>query len=133
MNIVCVLTKTMDAKQEYQGVFNCSRMSQSALGALKQQDPFLYNSIPAVHKAALVFKDVDVFETTDASRPAIVARKSRLTTECHTDLHLEDILDNGEIFQESDDEDPALVDSSDALDLFILLGALPRDICKESA
>lgn len=114
---IYVPTKTMDGKQGGQELYDVSRLTQDhdALGALKHQDPFLYHSIPAVHKATLAFKDIDSSEAMESS-PAVVARQSRVTTECHISLLLEDILEDDELFQADADED-VLGPSENLLDL----------------
>lgn len=108
-------------------LIDVSLLSQGDLGALKKQDPFLYHSIPAVHKAFLALKDVELHQVTE-SRPAIVPRKSRVATECHVSLLLEDILDDGELSQATHGEDHELDLSDDVhLDLFLFLGMPPCD------
>lgn len=59
----------------------------SDLAALKVGDPFLYHSIPAVKKAELEFREVDVSTLHDSSSGSgcIVKRESKLTTEAHPD------------------------------------------------
>lgn len=121
LGTVCVSTKTTDATEEDHEVLG---MSQDTLEALRRQNPFLYHSIPAVHKASMALEEFHLSEETETS-PVIVSRKTRLTTECHSNLHAEEILHDGELFQAYDEDSEP--DPSDALDLFLLLGALNHD------
>ena len=73
-----------------------SQLSENDLSSLQQKDAFMYYSIPSVHKARLYLKDID-HSTLLAPRAlqasSIVSRKSRVSTECHMDVLLEDLLD----------------------------------------
>jgi len=91
-------------------------------------DPFMYYSIPAVHKASLLFTDIDYSDIVTNNRhadshpprppqlddtgeePAVqesveedankVSRRTRVSFECHPRVHLEDIV--GELDEEFD-------------------------------
>ena len=74
-----------------------SRMLESDLLLLKKKDPFMYNSIPAIRQASLMLQDTpNLVSQDEASKegkcPNVVSRRSRLTTECHPSLLLEDAL-----------------------------------------
>ena len=68
-----------------------SQLSENDLSSLQQKDAFMYYSIPSVHKARLYLKDLDHSKL--VAPTAIVSRKSRVSTECHMDVLLEDLLD----------------------------------------
>ena len=76
-----------------------SLLGESQLRDLQIQDPFLYHSIPEVHRARYCNRDVDC-AAVRSSCPASVERRSRVSTECHTSLLLEEIL-NDEEFKSS--------------------------------
>ncbi|KAL3774480.1 hypothetical protein ACHAW5_001235 [Stephanodiscus triporus] len=66
-------------------------LDEGDLESLKTKDPFMYHSIPGIHKARLSFGEVDHSTVLDdASREANtkVSRKSRLTTESDGGLAL---------------------------------------------
>mmetsp|Transcript_35922 Transcript_35922/g.65892 ORF Transcript_35922/g.65892 Transcript_35922/m.65892 type:complete len:161 (-) Transcript_35922:164-646(-) len=73
-----------------------THLSESDLSSLQQKDPFMYHSIPSIHKARLYLKDIDHSTLVAPKAPqasSIVSRKSRVSTECHMDVLLEDLLD----------------------------------------
>jgi hypothetical protein len=75
-----------------------SVLDEGDLESLKTKDPFMYHSIPGIHKARLSFGEVDHSRVLDdASREANtkVSRKSRLTTESDGGLALGDLLISG--------------------------------------
>lgn len=89
-------------KQESQEV-DISHLSEDDLRTLQKEDPFMYHSIPAVHKAKLSLKDVEQSKARPISS-SIVSRKTRLSTECHVSLILDDLfLDDEEFMQGMDD------------------------------
>lgn len=104
------------------------------LGALRARDPFLYHSIPTVHRAALALEEID---PSSEPIPAAVPRKTRLTTECHVGLLLDGIVDNGEVLLPDGtvfDDDELLLpeggvrrgqEEEPILDLLLLLGVPP--------
>mmetsp|Transcript_35921 Transcript_35921/g.65891 ORF Transcript_35921/g.65891 Transcript_35921/m.65891 type:complete len:151 (-) Transcript_35921:230-682(-) len=72
-----------------------THLSESDLSSLQQKDPFMYHSIPSIHKARLYLKDIDHSTLVAPKAPqasSIVSRKSRVSTECHMDVLLEDLL-----------------------------------------
>lgn len=104
------------------------------LQALKDQDPFMYYSIPVVRDATLLFQDVDVslldkkspIQRSGISRPVRIQSecgdcsakqfmwKSRLSMECHADLILSNFLGRSN----SNDDD---CEAADFLDNFLKL------------
>lgn len=107
-------------------VLDLSALSENDLRTLQTQDPFMYHSIPSVYKAKLSLKDVDHQSICATSAPlttqrqeastsrsgsacssssnSLVSRKSRVSTECHISLLLEDmLLDDEEFFDGSEE------------------------------
>ena len=103
-------TKRSEPAQEKE--IDTQKLTEDDLKRLKQKDPFLYFSIPAVRNAALFNKDLDMsslqgrksqcssrdtasypsqIESTPTTK---VVRRSCISFECHPDLILEDYLDN---------------------------------------
>jgi hypothetical protein len=72
-------------------------LTSSDLDSLKVDDAFMYYSIPSEKRAALKHDDEQDFETTNASSNTITAtRRTRLSTECHPDLLLEELFNDEE-------------------------------------
>jgi len=67
-------------------------LSESDLQVLRKQDPFMYHSIPSVHKATLSLQAIDNVMTILTQASFIVTRKSRISTESHASLLMEDSL-----------------------------------------
>ncbi len=78
-----------------------SALSAQDLQSLKQDDPFLYYSIPVVRKSAYNFEEPDVSRTS-LRGCSTVERRTRVSYECHSDLLLMDDLK--ECFEEKYDE-----------------------------
>ena len=80
-------------------------LSTEDLQSLKQNDPFLYYSIPAVRRAALNLEEPDVsaLSSSEESTTLTVKRCTRVSFECHTDLLMEDLL--GDIDEGFDDSE----------------------------
>ena len=72
-----------------------SRFTAEKLQSLKQDDPFLYYSIPAVRRATFNLAEPDM---SDASlkEQTTVKRRTRVSFECHTDLLLDDLMEDFE-------------------------------------
>lgn len=120
MQIISVPMNAMLSSQERQEAIDVRNLSQGELGALKKQDPFLYHSIPAAHRAALCLESGDISKAIE-SGPAIVYRKSRITTECHHSVLLEEDILGDDAFFEVEGEEYALDSYDDLLDLALLL------------
>ena len=85
-----------------------SNLSPEDLQSLKEQDPFLYYSIPGVRRASLRLEDIDTSKLLEDDQPqprrsscparvesrpsTTVKRCTRVSFECHTDVLLEDML-----------------------------------------
>jgi len=69
-----------------------TNLNSKNLESLKQADPFLYFSIPVVRTAAIHNREID-FSTLHDSYPSRVERRSRISFECHTDLLMEELMD----------------------------------------
>ena len=102
-------------------VIDTRNLSEEDLEALKKQDPFLYYSIPTVRNAVLrrcsaahvttTRRNPEPARSRSRSRRAscpsrvessMVERKSCISFECHTDLLLEDFMDDAELFGNGD-------------------------------
>ncbi len=117
--------ESTDGAPETKRIIDTTNLSEEDLQALKIQDPFLYYSIPTVRNTVLRSGTADVTTQPQpqrnqesarirrASRPsqvessssAMVERKSRISFESHTDLLLEDLLDDTELFGNGNGED----------------------------
>ena len=105
---------------------NVKHISTGDLQTLKKKDSFSYYSIPGVRRAKLLQRDIDMSNlgTSDMSRSCTscpsrlqtsranvsqsVARRSRISFECHPDLLEEDEDEISDSDAESDDEDDPL-------------------------
>ena len=119
-----VMTFTVPTKQTDEApkrVIDTSNLSDEDLEALKKQDPFLYYSIPSVRNATLrrsstVGADLTTQSNNqdqkqglapnrrascpsrvESSSSTMVKRRSCISFECHTDLLLEDCMDDTEL------------------------------------
>jgi len=77
-------------------IIDTTDLNVEDMESLKKSDPFLYFSIPAVRRAAVHNKEVDLSSLRD-SQASRVERRSRISFECHTDLLLEDLMDMEEL------------------------------------
>ena len=111
-------------RQEHHREIDLPRLSENDLGTLRTQDPSMYHSIPAVHRATITLREVDNVNNLVTQGNCVVTRKSR--TEGCMELLMEDFFDDGEIFDtESDELDFELLKSS-------LLNRLARENSSES-
>ena len=78
-------------------------LSTEGLQALKQEDPFLYYSIPVVRRAALSFEEPDMSRiSSNETTTTTVKRRTRVSFECHSDLLvMDDLLED---FEEAYDQ-----------------------------
>ncbi len=107
-----VQTATAPCEPELKEI-DISRFSPEELQSLKQDDPFLYYSIPAARRAALDLADSDMSEAS-LRELGTVKRCTRVSFECHTDLLLDDLM--------GDFEDEDYDESELDCDVFKLLG-----------
>ncbi len=76
-------------------------LSTEGLQALKQDDLFLYYSIPVVRRAALSFEEPDMSRIS-SNETTTVKRRTRVSFECHLDLLvMDDLLED---FEEAYDQ-----------------------------
>ncbi len=68
-------------------------LSTEDLQSLKQDDPFLYYSIPTVRRAAFSLEEPDV-SLTSLEGSTAVKRRTRVSYECHADLLMDDLLED---------------------------------------
>eukprot|EP00986_Skeletonema_menzelii_P017289 scaffold18732_cov157-Skeletonema_menzelii.AAC.2 len=66
-------------------------LSAEDLQSLKQDDPFLYYSIPAFQRATFNLTEPDMSESSWEESTA-VKRRTRVSFECHADLLMADLL-----------------------------------------
>ena len=113
---------TADGAPKMKRVIDITNLSEEDLKALRKEDPFLYYSIPIIRHSVLRIRSsaADTDATTQPSRnqesarsrhdsrpsrvevesssSVMVERKSCISFECHTDLLLEDFMDDAELF-----------------------------------
>ena len=97
-----------------------STLSAEDLQSLKQDDPFLYYSIPAVRRAAFSLEEPDMSRS-DLKGSTTVKRRTRVSYECHTDLLMDDLLEDFE----DEEYDESALEKMDH-DLSQLLGLYAR-------
>ena len=97
-----------------------STLSAEDLQSLKQDDPFLYYSIPVVRRAAFSRDEPDM-SPTSVRGSTIVKRRTRVSYECHTDLLMDDLL--GDFEDEEYDESALEQIDLDFLKMFGLVQA----------
>ena len=76
-------------KEESHQEIDLSGYSEGDLQVLRKQDPFMYHSIPTITLQA-----VDNVKTISTQSSSIVTRKSRVSTEIHPGLLMEDLFDD---------------------------------------
>ena len=76
-------------KEESHQEIDLSGYSEGDLQLLRKQDPFMYHSIPTITLHA-----VDNVKTISTQSSSIVTRKSRVSTEIHPGLLMEDLFDD---------------------------------------
>ena len=69
-------------------------LSECDLQVLRKQDPFMYHSLPLVHKAMITLQAVDNVKTISTQASSIVTQKSRVSTKSHSGLLMEDLIDD---------------------------------------
>jgi len=87
-----LLTTTAPVCAPEQTEIDISNLSAEDLQALKQEDPFLYYSIPSVRRAALHLEEPDLSRSRLEESATVVKRCTRVSFECHTDLLMADLL-----------------------------------------
>ena len=86
----------------------------SDLASMKNDDAFMYYSIPAVKKASMRAEEVDASDLVDREAGNSVTRESRLSMECHAGFLLEELL-SGELLNADSIEEDVGVDLYDYL------------------
>lgn len=92
--IIQVKTKTAQPQTtsaDKQKIDISSITTSSDLDTLSKVDPFLYHSIPSIYKSKLSCELVDHSQVIHEEHH-VLQRKTRMSTECHSMLLLEDIL-----------------------------------------
>lgn len=83
-------------RREHHQEMDIRCLSENDLETLWTKDPFMYHSIPSAHRAAFTFQEVDNATTILSQLNCIVTRKSRVSTECHPCLMMEELLQDEE-------------------------------------
>ena len=73
-------------------IVDVANLNVEDIQALKKSDPFLYFSIPAVYKAAVYNREIDL-STLQDSHSRRVERRSCISFECHPDLLMEEFTE----------------------------------------
>jgi hypothetical protein len=95
-----VLTKTAPVCAPEPTGIDISNLSAEDLQSLKQEDPFLYYSIPSVRRAALHFEEPDLSRSRCSEESTtVVKRCTRLSVECHSDLLMGDLEEKYDQFE----------------------------------
>ena len=106
-----LLATTAPIHSPEQREVDISNLSEEDLQSLRQQDPFLYYSIPSVRRDELHLRDQcpkrlesrAAVSDKSSSSSTTVKRCTRMSFECHTDLLMDDLLwDFEENFSEQD-------------------------------
>mmetsp|Transcript_3966 Transcript_3966/g.8387 ORF Transcript_3966/g.8387 Transcript_3966/m.8387 type:complete len:161 (+) Transcript_3966:38-520(+) len=83
--LVPIATATKDTKG-----LDLRSMTAEDLKLLQKKDPFLYYSIPEIHKAEISFKEVDYSSATQSAYH--VRRKTRVSCEGHTTMVMDELF-----------------------------------------
>ena len=92
-----------------------ANLTVEEIESLNKTDPFLYYSIPAVQAATFSSKGID-YSALKERAPSKVERRSRISFECHTDLVMEEFM-----------EDLDNVDLGDVPDMHALMESLKKN------
>ena len=114
-----VHTTTAPCHQE-QIEIDIGTLSAEDLQSLKQDDPFLYYSIPVVRRAAFRLEEPDMSHS-NFKGSTTVKRRTRVSYECHTDLLMDDLLGD---FEDEEYDESALEQID--LDFLKMLGLHAR-------
>eukprot|EP00584_Thalassiosira_punctigera_P006999 CAMPEP_0172531286 /NCGR_PEP_ID=MMETSP1067-20121228/4761_1 /TAXON_ID=265564 ORGANISM="Thalassiosira punctigera, Strain Tpunct2005C2" /NCGR_SAMPLE_ID=MMETSP1067 /ASSEMBLY_ACC=CAM_ASM_000444 /LENGTH=137 /DNA_ID=CAMNT_0013315651 /DNA_START=143 /DNA_END=556 /DNA_ORIENTATION=+ len=117
-----ILVPTMNAPRKKE-MIDPAQLSEQDLKELRGRDPFMYYSIFAMHTESA--RREHRRRANDGPSSSFVSRKSRLSTECHTDVIMEDLLLGGG----GDDFSNAPVDGGEMPSVLVeLLGASFEDL-----
>jgi hypothetical protein len=82
-------------REERSRSLDLSSLSSTALAKLKDEDPFMYYSIPTVRLAELSGNAVDAASLAGQADTSVsISRQARISFECHPDLLLQDLTDD---------------------------------------
>ena len=91
-------------RQEHHQEIDVRCLSENDLRTLWTKDPFMYHSIPAVHRATITLQEVKDAQNLVTQGNYVVTRKSRVSTEgCMESLMEEFLQDDGEILDAGSD------------------------------
>lgn len=130
--IISVPTKAASNSKHQPPQIDISKLNEDDLKILKTQDPFLYHSIPSVNKAKLTIKPIDhtrVIQdasatTLESSSSSMISRKTRVTTECHATLILDDLAMDEVLLSTDDHRRHATSEPATATDLEDMMNLL---------
>lgn len=108
---LCVLMFIPTFQQVNHQELDLRCLSLADVQTLRTQDPFMYHSIPAVHKATLALLELDYAKNALTQASSLVSRKTRISTECHASLLMEDLFDDEEFIDMDFDTYERLVES----------------------
>ena len=122
--IISVPTKTASNSKHQPPQIDISKLNEDDLKILKTQDPFLYHSIPSVNKAKLTIKPIDhtrvIQDATAATAlesSSMISRRTRVSTECHATLILDDLAMDEVLLSTDDHRRHATSEPATATDL----------------
>jgi len=105
-------------------------LNEDDLKLLKTQDPFLYHSIPSVNKAKLNIKPIDYTRVikdasaTTLESSSMISRRTRVSTECHATLILDDLAMDEVLLSTDDHRRHATSEPATATDLEDMMNLL---------
>lgn len=88
----CSRTISTFPEEKPKKVIDTTDLNVEDIESLKKSDPFLYFSIPAVREATVHNRDIDLSNLRDC-QSSRVERCSRISFECHTDLLMEEFME----------------------------------------
>lgn len=99
--IQTILVPTVrDAPAEEPTSIDIRRLSDDDLRTLERSDPFMYHSIPSVHCSRPSLVNVEKSTARVAETSYQVLRKTRVSTECHMTMLLQEFIAAEESFDE---------------------------------
>ena len=91
-----LFVKVPTIKEEHHQEMDMRRLSKNAMITLRTKDPFMYYSIPEVHRATFTLQEVEYAKTISPQTSPVVTRKTWVSTECHSSLLMEEFLQDEE-------------------------------------
>ena len=107
---ITVPTAGGDGASASRDVVDLGPLDAAALRELAKSDAFLFHSIPEVRACRLSLKDVDAACAPRPLPAKRVRRRTRVTTECHASVLLDDLLLDDEFWRGLDTPEGDLLD-----------------------